>query len=208
MDLHFSIPFPWDLDQKLPYPSLTIPSTSLAIRSRKSGSFRANGYWLVTFSMSDNRSKKAVDTSFRVDRSVFRASRDDCWGVVSRASRAAHSDRYWLNCQLTAVRLVKAVAHLFASRNALFSMSSAPGPMISEFRLDVVFRICDTACKYSAKSGAFCHSRLLRRKVGPIGFRIGLARCSRCDNNVPSTSATSSVHDLSDKYRVTHRHRG
>lgn len=36
------------------------------------------------------------------------------------------------------------VAYFLASRNPLFIMSSAPGPMMSEFRPDVVLRMCDT----------------------------------------------------------------
>jgi hypothetical protein len=34
--------------------------------------------------------------------------------------------------------------HDLASRNALFIMSSAPGPMMSELKDDVVLRMCDT----------------------------------------------------------------
>lgn len=62
------------------------------------------------------------------------------WGAeVSTVVIEVNSDRNWLSSVLG-----QRLSYDFASLYALFNISSAPGPIISDSKDAVVFRICET----------------------------------------------------------------
>ena len=65
--------------------------------------------------------------------------------MFSRPTRLFHSPRYCLGLFSEPLYLTNHSTYALASRKALFSMSSAPGPIMSEWSDEVVLRICDTA---------------------------------------------------------------
>lgn len=69
------------------------------------------------------------------------------WGAAVRKEvRDVNSERNCLDISQALAEIGQ--THDFASLYALFSMSSAPGPMISELKEAVVFRICDTTISH------------------------------------------------------------
>lgn len=80
-------------------------------------------------------------TPFRIAERVVAKSRS--------MTRREQADHVVPLCQILASRqpgsrVISSRSYFLASLNALLSMSSAPGPIISEWKEEVVLRICDT----------------------------------------------------------------